>query len=450
LTDAGRPKVGTNVCLVTLGCPKNLVDSETILGLLAEAGYCISSEPEESDIIIINTCSFIKEAVRESLQTILELAQLRELGICRLLVVCGCLPQRYRDDLIKLLPEVDLFVGPGDFPLLPDLLKDNAVHENDSRLHLSTPSFAPDESFPRLLSTLPHMAYVKIADGCSNICSYCTIPFIRGHFRSRSVESIVQEISELADMGVKEINLVAHDTTAYGLDLPGSVGLDDLLRAISQIDGIDWIRILYAHPGRVNQKLIEVIRNNGKVLPYLDLPIQHIDSSILRAMNRPYDDHYVRSLINQLRRAVPHIALRTTLMVGFPGETEKAFQDLLKFAQEIQFNHLGVFQYSQEEGTHAAALRGQIPRKVKRQRYERLMGVQAEISLNKNKSLIGTTQKVIIEQKGQGQPLRGRTPYQAPDIDGIVYIAEGSGAVGEMVDVTITKAEAYDLVAEIR
>jgi ribosomal protein S12 methylthiotransferase len=334
--------------------------------------------------------------------------------------------------------------------LLPDLLKDNAVQRGGSRLYLSAPSFIPDEAFPRLLSTLPHMAYVKIADGCSNVCSYCTIPSIRGRFRSRSVESIVQEIIQLADMGVKEVNLVAHDTTAYGLDLPSSVELDDLLSAISQTDGIEWIRILYSHPGRVSQKLIEAVRNNDKVLPYLDLPIQHIDSSILMAMNRPYDEYYVRSLIDKLRSAVPHIALRTTLMVGFPNETDKAFKGLLKFVQEIQFDHLGTFQYSQEEGTRAAAFRGQIPAKVKRQRYETLMGVQAQISLNKNNRFIGTTQKVIIEEKRQGQPLRGRTPYQAPDIDGVVYIAEGSGAVGDVVDVTITKAQAYDLIGEIR
>ncbi len=385
LTDARGPKIGKRVSLVSLGCPKNLVDSEIILGMLAQSGYEISSEPEQSEIVIVNTCSFIEAAVRESLQTILEIAQLKEHGMCQHLVVCGCLPLRYKDDLLKLLPEVDLFVGPGDFPLLSDLLRDNDTKKGGLKLHLSSSSFIPDEPIPRLLSTPPHMAYVKIADGCSNLCSYCTIPAIRGRFQSRSLKSIVHEITQLAAMGVKEINLVAHDTTAYGLDSPSGVKLEDLLSALSPIPEIKWIRILYAYPKRVTKQLIGAIKNNEKVVPYLDLPIQHINSSILRAMNRPYDGYYIRSLIDTLREAIPHIALRTTLMVGFPDETDEAFQELVKFVQEIQFNHLGVFQYSQEEGTRAATFKGQIPQKVKRLRYQTLMGIQAQISLNKNK-----------------------------------------------------------------
>lgn len=439
------------ISLVSLGCPKNLVDSEIILGMLAQAGYAITSQPEDSEIIIINTCSFIEAAVRESLQTILELAQIKEHGPCRFLVVCGCLPQRYKHKLTHLLSEVDLFVGPGGFSLLPELLRDLDEKKGISRLHISTPSFIPDIAIPRLPSTL-HMAYVKIADGCSNVCSYCTIPQIRGSFRSRSIDSIIQEVTQLANMGVKEVNVVAHDTTAYGLDLPGSPGLKDLLRALSSINGIRWIRILYAHPKRITKSLIEAIRDNNKVINYLDIPIQHINPDILKAMNRPYNDYYIRNLIDRLRKAMPHIVLRTTLMVGFPHETDKVFQELVDFVKEIQFDHLGVFKYSKEGGTKAATFEGHIPEKVKELRYRTLMELQAQISLSKNRSLVGTTQEVIIEEGDNrvGAPLKGRTSHQAPDIDGIVYITKGSGAIGDIVDVTITEACAYDLIGEVK
>lgn len=453
LTQARRPKVGKRVSLVSLGCPKNLVDSEMILGMLAQAGYVITYQPEESEIIIINTCSFIEAAVRESLQTILELTQLKESGPCRFLVVCGCLPQRYKDKLTHLLPEIDLFVGPGNFSLLPDLLKD--INENEkktvSRLHISAPSFIPDTAIPRLPSTL-HMAYVKIADGCSNLCSYCTILKIRGSFQSHSIDSIIHGVTQLANIGIKEINLVAHDTTAYGLDLPGSLRIEDLLSAFSSINGIKCIRILYAHPKRITKSLIEAIRDNDKVINYLDIPIQHINHDILKAMNRPYDGYYIRNLIDRLRKAIPHIVLRTTLMVGFPNETDKVFQELVDFVQEIQFDHLGVFKYSKNEGTKATTFKGQITEKIKELRYRTLMEVQAQVSFSKNRSLVGTSQEVIIEESGNrvGAPLKGRTWHQSPDIDGIVYITKGSGAIGDIVDATITKAIAYDLIGEVR
>lgn len=442
--------VSKRVSLVSLGCPKNLVDSETILGMLAQAGYIITYQLEESEIVIINTCSFIEAAVRESLQTILELAQLKENGPCRFLVVCGCLPQRYKDKLTHLLPEIDLFVGPGDFSLLPDLLR-NINKKSIPRLHISTPSFMPDIAIPRLPSTL-HMAYVKIADGCSNLCSYCTIPEIRGSFQSRSIDSIIHEVTQLANMGVKEIDLVAHDTAAYGLDLPGPCELKDLLSALSFINGIKWIRILYAHPKRITKSLIEAIRDNNKVINYLDIPIQHINHDILKVMNRPYNGYYIRNLIDRLRKAIPHIVLRTTLMVGFPNETDEVFQELVDFVQEIQFHHLGVFKYSREERTRAATFEGQIPEKIKELRYRTLMELQAQISLSKNRGLVGTTQEVIIEESGNrvGAPLKGRTSHQAPDIDGIVYITKGSGAIGDIVDVTITEARTYDLIGEVR
>lgn len=439
------------VSLVSLGCPKNLVDSETILGMLAQAGYIITEELRESEIIIVNTCSFIEASVSESLRSILEVAQLKEVGMCRLLVVCGCLPQRYKGKLANLLPEVDLFVGPGNFSLLPDLLKNIDERHNISKLYISSPFFIPDSSTPRLLSTFPHTAYVKIADGCSNLCSYCTIPKIRGRFRSRSPESIVHEVKQLAEMGVKEINLVAHDTTAYGLDLSSHVRLNHLLNALSQILGIEWIRLLYAHPNGITKSIIQTIRDAHHVVGYLDLPIQHINPSILKAMNRGYDDYYIRNLIDQLRRAIPDIALRTTVMVGFPGETDKAFEQLINFVNEIQFDNLGVFRYSREEGTKAATLSGQVPEKIKDLRYHTLMTLQARISYKKNLKLIGTTQKVIMDLTGNGRKtLKGRTPYQAPDIDGVVQITKGLATSGEIVEVIITDACRYDLFGEIK
>ena len=435
------------VCLVSLGCAKNLVDSEVTLGLLSEAGYRLTTDPSEAEIIIVNTCAFIQDATKEAVDTILQYTRYKEDGSCHRLVVSGCLPQRYGRALEKELPEVDLFVGTGDFQNLPSLLSES--HKN--RSFLSKPSFLYDEKTPRILSTLPFIAYLKIAEGCSKACTFCTVPKIRGHYRSRRPRSIIQEAQRLADQGVRELILIAQDTTAYGEDLKDGTSLARLLRELVKVDGLRWIRILYSYP-RIRyftEGLLDLMAQERKICPYLDLPIQHIDDDILAKMGRRSRSAEIRTLLQRIRGSLPEVSLRTSLIVGFPGEGEKQFKSLIEFVKEAQFDHLGAFKYSPEEGTPASRLPNSIPEKVKEDRLKTLMDLQKKISLKKLRKLVGHTKEVLVEgPNGHRNTLRGRLQTQAPEIDGCVFL-RGEARPGDWVEARITRALPYDLVGEI-
>ena len=438
------------VSLVSLGCPKNLVDAEVMLGYLAREGYEVTTDEREADIIIVNTCSFIKEAKQESIDTILDLADRKHDSRCRLLIVTGCLPQRYQEELAKELPEVDIFVGTGDYPRIAEIITEQQGAGGQIR-YTGDPNFLYDEELPRLKSSPHYTAYLKIAEGCSNCCSYCVIPALRGAFRSRPLEKLIQEARELVAGGVKEINLIAQDITAYGKDLAGGESLELLIGELTKLDGLRWIRLLYAYPDGISDSLIQLIRDDEKVCKYLDIPFQHIADPVLERMNRRSSAAQTRQLIAKLRAEIPEIALRTSLIVGFPGETDDDFRELIHFVEETQFDRLGVFCYSREEGTPAAAMPSQVSERVKRERYKKLMRAQARVSFKCNRRLINTLDQVIIEGYSEETELllKGRSSRQAPDIDGQVYITAGTANVGDIVTLRITDSSDYDLIGEI-
>jgi ribosomal protein S12 methylthiotransferase len=435
------------VSLVSLGCPKNLVDSEVILGLLSKAGYALTSRPSEAQIIIVNTCSFIQDATREAIETILDLARYKQKGTCRLLVVSGCLPQRYGRSLEEEFPEVDLFVGTGDFQNLPKILSKN----QKAKSFLSKPTFLYDEKTPRILSTPSFSAYVKIAEGCSNLCTFCTVPKIRGAYRSRRIRSVLEEAKRLADQGVREIILIAQDTTAYGRDLHNGTNLEKLLKGLIRVKGLHWIRMLYSYPkpDYFTEGLLKLMASEDKICPYLDLPIQHIDDEILKRMGRKTRSHEIYSLLEKIKAALPRVSLRTSLIVGFPGEKERHFKALLDFVEKVQFDHLGAFKYSPEEGTPASRLAGSVPESVKEERLGVLMKLQKKISFRKYRTMVGKSVEVLVE--GHDHPrklLRGRLKTQAPEIDGSVFL-KGKANPGDWVEARITKALPYDLIGQI-
>ncbi|HEY6009285.1 MAG TPA: 30S ribosomal protein S12 methylthiotransferase RimO [Geobacteraceae bacterium] len=438
------------VSLVSLGCPKNLVDAEVMLGYLAQQGYSVTTDEREADIIIVNTCSFIKEAKQESIDTILDLADRKHDGHCRLLIVTGCLPQRYQEELARELPEVDIFVGTGDYPRIAEIIAEKDAHP-EQLCYISDPNYLVDLDRPRLQSSPLYTAYLKIAEGCSNCCSYCVIPSLRGAFRSRPLDAVLAEARTLVAGGVKELNLIAQDITGYGRDLEGEVSLESLIGELVKIGGLQWLRLLYAYPDGISDGLIRLIREEPKVCKYLDIPLQHISDSVLTRMNRRSSEAEIRSLVARLRAEVPDIALRTSLIVGFPGETEEDFRKLLHFVEEAQFDRLGVFCYSREEGTPAAALPDQVSERVKRERYKKLMRAQARLSFKRNRRLIDTVEEVIVEGYSEETELllRGRSSRQAPDIDGQVYITAGNADVGDIVRLRITDSSDYDLIGEI-
>lgn len=435
------------VCLVSLGCPKNLVDSEVILGLLSREGHPLTADPSKAEVIIVNTCSFIKDASQEAIETILQLAPYKREGRCRLLIVSGCLPQRYGKVLEKELPEVDLFVGTGSFQKIPRLLSQQAK----TKSFLSGTSFLYNDKTPRILSTPPFLAYLKIAEGCSRTCTFCTVPRIRGPYRSRPIRSILREAERLADQGVRELILTAQDTTVYGEDLRDGSSLEKLLKGLVRVDGLRWIRILYAYPklSHFTEDLLKRIGQEEKICPYLDLPIQHIDDDILRRMGRRSKGAEIRNLIQKIRTSIPGIALRTSLIVGFPGESENQFKSLLRFVEETRFDHLGVFKYSPEEGTPASNLSSPVPEDVKEERFRHLMGIQKKISLKRYQRMVGRKMEVLVEKADREKPvLRGRIKTQAPEIDGCVFL-KGKAIPGDWVEARITQALPYDLTAEI-
>jgi ribosomal protein S12 methylthiotransferase len=443
-------KVKQKVSMVSLGCPKNLVDAEVMLGVLSKQDYEITMDEKDADVIIVNTCSFIKEAKQESIDAILDLAERKHDGRCHTLIVSGCLPQRYQEELAKELPEVDIFIGTGDYPRIAEILAEKSVTEG--QLHyVGDPDFIYDETLPRLNSSPAWYSYLKIGEGCSNCCSYCIIPQLRGAYRSRPLDALVEEAERLVARGVKEINIISQDITRYGSDLSEGTTLETLVRRLAAIEGLRWIRLLYAYPDGITDSLIKLIRDEPKVCKYLDIPIQHISDPVLKAMKRRSTEQQIRDLITKLREEIPGVALRTSLIVGFPGETVEDFTSLTQFVEQTQFDRLGVFCYSREEGTAAAEMPEQVTERVKRERYRKLMRSQARLSFRRNRALIGTVEQVIVEGYSEETELllKGRSSRQAPDIDGQVYITSGNADVGDIVSLQITDSSDYDLIGEI-
>ncbi len=434
------------VGMVSLGCDKNRVDSELILGSINKH-YEITNDAKKADIIIVNTCGFIESAKQESIDTILEMAEYKNKHNCKMLIATGCLTQRYGDELLDLIPEIDILMGVNDYmklhKLILDFIKDHK--------RISSASYS-DEGINeglRLLTTKQHTAYVRIAEGCNNFCTYCIIPKIRGKFRSRLEKNILDEIKMLADNGVKEIILIAQDLTDYGVDIYGKRMLHDLVSKISKIEGVEWIRLLYCYPEEITDELIEEIANNKKVVKYLDLPIQHISSSVLKQMGRRTNKEAIINKIETLRAKVPGIALRTSLIVGFPGETDENFEELEKFLEEYKLENVGVFAYSQEEDTPAAKMEGQVDEKVKINRQKKLMALQRKVVKAQNQLKIGNIYDIIIDGNN-GEYYTGRSYEMAPEIDGLIYIKkEKSLNLGDIVKVKIHDVMEYDLMGEV-
>ena len=420
--------------LISLGCAKNLVDSEILLGGLDKTNVTITKDPEKADTIVVNTCGFLDIAREESVDTILQAAEMKKTGSLKELVVMGCLSERYPEELKKEIPEVDRIFGSNDHQQIVSFLTGK--------------EFAKDDPlFFRSLMTPNHYAYIKIAEGCDNGCSFCSIPIMRGLQKSRTISSIMGEAERLAENGTKELLVIAQDSTSYGWDLEKKVYLSDLLKELNTINGIEWIRVHYAHPAHLSQRIIDAIANCDKVCNYLDMPIQHASDDMLKAMRRGLGQDGIKNRISRLREAVPNIALRTTLIVGHPGETEDDYYTLKDFVEEIRFDRLGIFTYSEEEGTLAADLRDDIPRKVKDNRKNEILEIQHEISLEKNESFIGKTMKVIVDES-EGEVSVGRSEYDSPEIDNIIHI-KNTAEVGTFNDVEILEANEYELIGKI-
>lgn len=435
--------------MVSLGCAKNLVDSEIMLGSLKRAGYEISPLADEAEVIIINTCGFIGPAKQESIETILEMAGYKEVGRCQALIVTGCLSQRYGQKLMEEMPEIDGMLGTGELDRLPEILW--AVSQGRRPIAVGKPGFHYDDEMPRQVTTAPHSVYLKIAEGCSHTCAYCVIPAIRGPYRSRSMASILREARELVGQGARELVLIAQDTSAYGKDLPGSPELPELLRELSKLPEVQWLRVLYTYPTTFSAHLIEEFARNPKICHYVDLPLQHASNGVLTRMRRGPVAEAQRRIISELRKAMPDVALRSSFIVGFPGETEGEFQELLDFLAEIKFDHVGVFTYSSEEGTPAAELPGQIPESVKEERRRQAMLLQQQIAREKNQARVGSVCEVLIDGPSEESDLVlvARSQYQAPDVDGQIYIGNRWLPAGELAMARIIEGHTYDLVAEI-
>ena len=441
--------------VVSLGCPKNLVDSETMLGLIHEENYEITNDPSEAEIIIVNTCGFIESAKEESINTILQMAEYKKSGSCKYIIVTGCLSQRYAEELFNELPEADAIAGVEVYDEIGSIIKRVMNGERFIMLERSKPDviYTSKETFlPRILTTPSYTAYLKIAEGCDNCCSYCAIPKIRGPYRSKPMEQVLKEAKALADNGVKELIVVAQDTTRYGEDLPGSkLLLADLLKELNKIESLKWIRVMYCYPNNFTDELIETFASLDKVCKYVDLPLQHASNRLLASMNRYDTREEVETLLAKLRKRIPGIVIRTTFIVGFPGETDADFEELKEFVERQRFENAGVFAYSQEEGTVAGAMPNQIPDEIKQERYHELMALQAQISEEIHKDTEGQTLEVLvegIEEDGSGLHY-GRSYREAPDIDGLVFI-ENPGDIkpGCFVKVNILQGFTYESVGE--
>jgi len=434
--------------LESLGCAKNLVDSEIMLALLVKEGYDLTSAPEEAEIIIINTCGFIESAREESVNTILEMTLMKESGSCKKLIVTGCLSQRYAKELRQEIPEVDAFIGTGNFHLITEVIENLS---RKKKINLVNTPYAPlNIAIPRVVTTPFYYSYLKIAEGCNHKCSFCVIPELRGKYRSRLPEDIIKEARELAKNGVRELNVIAQDTTGYGQDLEGDYSLVKLLAELEKIEDLRWIRLLYFYPSTISDEVLSFMQESEKICNYIDLPLQHCEGNILKKMERGGNKESLLKLIDRIRTRIPDVPLRTSMIAGFPGETEKDFESLMDFIEKVEFDRLGVFEYSKEEGTKAGELKGQVRKKIKKERLHRLMTLQRDISLKKNRSLKGTIQEVLIEEILDSGPYKtaGRTRRDAPDIDGRIYLVNTGGNPGDIIRVKIIDGNEYDLMGE--
>ena len=432
------------VGFISLGCSKNLVDTEMMIGLLKNEEFEIVNDESQAEILIINTCGFIESAKQEAIDTILEMAKYKEIGNCKYLVATGCLVQRYKKDLEKLLPEVDLFISIDEYDEFWNKIKkliDNKNEKVETKL----------DYLNRVITTGNTTAYLKIAEGCSNFCTYCAIPYIRGKYISRKYEDIIKEAEQLAKKGIKEIIIIAQDTTKYGIDLYGKQRLHELIRDISKIENIKWIRFLYAYPESITDELINEVRNNNKVCKYFDIPIQHISNNILKRMNRKTTGENIRNLIKKLRTEIPEVVLRTSLIVGFPGETNEEFEELYNFIKEVQFDKLGVFMYSKEDGTPAAKFTNQVHYKTKQSRWNKIMQEQNIISTNILKKKIGKEYMALIEGISENNKYYiARTYMDVPDMDGVIFIKNKNNfKIGDFVNCKVINVKEYDLIGEV-
>jgi ribosomal protein S12 methylthiotransferase len=432
-----------NVGFVSLGCSKNLVDTEMMIGLFKNNNFKIVNNPKEAEIIVINTCGFIEPAKQEAINTILEMSEYKNKK-CKYLIVMGCLVERYKKDLQKLLPEVDLFLSIKEYGKAWDEISKLINIPEEGK-------YTNMEYLEREISTGNNMAYLKIAEGCSNRCTYCAIPSIRGPFESRKIEDVLEEAEQLAKKGVKELVVIAQDTTKYGIDLYGKPRLAELLEKLCKIDGFKWIRFLYAYPETITDELIDVVKNNEKICNYFDIPIQHISNPVLKKMNRKSNEESIKELIKKIRKEIPNVIIRTSLIVGFPGETQEDFEKLCEFVKTAKFDRMGAFTYSKEDGTPAERLPNQIHGNTKKARYNKIMKIQKEISDQKGKEKIGKIYEVLVENKSfDGKYLVGRTYMDVPDEDGVVYIESShTSLIGKFIKVKITDYSDYDLIGKI-
>jgi ribosomal protein S12 methylthiotransferase len=438
------------LALISLGCSKNLVDSEHYLGILSKRkGMELTSEVSEADIVIVNTCGFIGDAKKESIETILEVSEFKETGNLKKLIVAGCLAQKYSDEILKELPEVDAVIGTGDIDKIEKVVDE--ILENKKVVETKNMTFLANADTERVITTASHTAYLKISEGCNRSCTYCIIPQMRGRLRSRSIEDIVEEAKRLVASGVREINLLAQETTEYGIDLYGDKKLAALMRELCKIEGLKWLRTYYMHPEYVTDELIEVMRTEDKICKYFDVPIQHVSDNILRNMARAKSGEQVKSVLARIRKAIPDATIRTTLIVGFPGETEENFEELMDFVREFEFDYAGVFKYSREEDTVAYRLPDQVPEEIKERRYAELVNLQSEIAERKNRRFLGQEIEVMIDGVSSESEylLEGRTRGQALEIDGKVLTTDGTAKPGEIVKVKFEQNFEYDFVGPI-
>lgn len=443
------------VHFISLGCPKNLVDSEIMAGTLMKEGYEVAGDHEGADTVIVNTCGFIEDSKKESIQRILEMGAAKEEGKIKRLVVAGCLTQRYKDDLVGGLPEADLFVGSGEFQNIAKILKQNDSGDT-SKTFFNLPTYLQEESTPRVNSQPGHRAYIKISEGCMKRCAFCAIPHIRGNLQSRTIASVVKEAEQLAAQGVKELIIISHDFTDYGWDLrrknpEAKESPVELLKALDQVEGIQWIRLLYLYPDGITPDMVQLIKNSKKLVKYFDMPLQHISDDVLKSMNRKMTRDEVETVLMNIRENIPDAVIRTQFIVGFPGETDQQFEELLKFIADQKFDRVGCFKYSPEENTPGGKMLNQIDDDVKQARYEAVMEVQQNISREKHRAFIGKTVEVLVEGYSEETELllQGRMSQQAPEIDGVVLINDGQAKVGDMVRVLITESMEYDLIGAI-
>ena len=441
--------MGYQIGMISLGCPKNQVDAEHMLALVDEKGWSIVDYVDGCDAVIINTCGFIDDAKKEAIENILDTVELKKEGLVKKIIVTGCLAQRHKEEIAQEIPEVDAVVGIGANGDIISIIE--KVMQSDEIIETYPPECSLPLDGQRILTTPEHWAYLKIGDGCSNRCTYCTIPYIRGDMRSREMENILDEVRQLAETGVKEIILVAQDTTSYGLDLYGELRLPELLNRLSEIDGIEWIRMLYCYPDRITDELIQTIKNNEKVVNYIDLPLQHSNDRILKAMNRRGTQAQIREVISKLRSEIPDVVIRTTFIVGFPGEGEEEFEDLAVFVNEIEFDRLGCFTFSPQEGTPAYDMENQVDEETKMRRGEIIMQDQMSIVEEKNNEKIGRIFRTIVEEYDPySDSYTGRTYMDAPEIDGLIRFTSSEELdIGELVNVKVFDIDEYDLIGEV-